>query len=124
MPFRSWMVMENINMTQKEEQLHKALKDAITNYRAFVVKNQLRNDVAMVSDIQFDENGVTYSNTDISSLEKCTGGTFTGMLKLHFKSDVDNKYDSILYHIVNGNYTVKKYENEAFNILINNIVCA
>ena len=123
MPFRSWMVMENINMTQKEEQLHKALKDAITNYRAFVVKNQLRNDVAMVSDIQFDENGVTYSNTDISSLEKCTGGTFTGMLKLHFKSDVDNKYDSILYHIVNGNYTVKKYENEAFNILINNIVC-
>ena len=111
-------------MTQKEEQLHKALKDAITNYRAFVIKNQLRNDVAMVSDIQFDENGVTYSNTDISSLEKCTGGTFTGMLKLHFKSDVDNKYDSILYHIVNGNYTVKKYENGVFSILINNVVCA
>lgn len=115
--------MENINMTQKEEQLHKDLKDAITHYRAFVVKNQLRNDVAMVSDIQFDENGVTYSNTDISSLEKCTGGTFTGMLKLHFKSDVDNEHHSITYCISNGSYTVEKYENEKFYISINNVIC-
>lgn len=115
--------MENIDMTQKEEQLHKDLKDAITHYRAFVVKNQPRNDIAMVSDIQIDEKDVTYSNADISSLEKCTGGTFTGMLRLYFESGVDNKCDSILYHIVNGNYTVEKYENGAFSILINNIVC-
>ena len=108
-------------MTQKEEQLHKALKEAITKYRSFVVKNQPRNDIAMVSDIQFDENGVTYSNADISSLEKCTGGTFTGMLKLHFKSDVDNEYDSTVCRISNGSYAVEKYENEEFYISINNI---
>lgn len=110
-------------MTQNEEQLHKALKEAITEYRAFVVKNQPRNDIAMVSDIQFDENGVTYSNADISSLEKCTGGTVTGMLKLHFKSDVDNEYDSTICRISNGSYAVKKYENEKFHIVINNIIC-
>ena len=116
--------MESIDMNQKEEQLHKGLKDAITHCRAFMVNNQLRNDIAMVSDIQLDENGVTYSNADKSSLEKCTGGTFTGVLKLHFKSDVDDKYDSFLYHITDGNYTVKKYENGVFSILINYIVCA
>ena len=110
-------------MTQKEEQLHKALNEAITEYRAFVVKNQPRNDIAKVSDIQFDKNGVTYSNADISSLEKCTGGTFTGMLKLHFKSDVDNEYDSTVWRISNGSYVVKKYENGEFYISINNIIC-
>ena len=111
-------------MTQKEEQLYKALKEAITNYRAFVIKNQQRDDIAKVSDIQFDENGVTYSNADISSLEKCTGGTFTGILKLHFKSDVDDEYDSTICRISNGSYAVEKYENGEFHILINNIVCA
>ena len=70
-------------MTQKEEQLHKALKE----------------------------------------LEKCTGGTFTGMLKLHFKSDVDNEYDSTVCRISNGSYAVKKYENGEFYISINNIIC-
>ena len=88
-----------------------------------MVKNQPRNDIAMVSDIQFDENGVTYSNADISSLEKCTGGTFTGMLKLHFKSDVDNEYDSMVCRISNASYAVKKNENEEFYISINNIIC-
>ena len=88
--------MENINMTKKEEQLHTALKDAITHYRAFVVKNQPRNDIAMVSDIQFDKDGVTYSNTDISSLEKCTGGTFRGNIRLHFHSNIANEPNSTI----------------------------
>lgn len=111
-------------MTQKEEQFYKALEEAIVNYRAFVVNNQLRNDIVKVSDIQLDKNMTTYSNADISSLEKCLGGTFAGTLRLHFKSEVDNEYSSIFYHIINGNYSVDKYENEEFRIEINNIVCA
>ena len=115
--------MENINMTQKEEQLHKALKDAITHYRAFVVKNQPRNDIAMVSDIQFDENGVTYSNTDISSLEKCTGGTFSGNLRLHFHSNIADVLTSMIFDITYGEYIVDKYSGGEFTVSIKSIIC-
>lgn len=117
------MDMENINMTQKEEQLHKDIKDAIIHYRAFVVKNQLRNDVAMVSDIQFDENGVMYSNADISSLEKCTGGTFSGNLRLHFHSNIANGLTSIIFDITYGEYIVDKYSDDKFTVSIKSIIC-
>lgn len=110
-------------MPPKKEQLRKDLKEAITNYRVFVIKNQQRNDIVNVSDIQFDERSITYSDADISSLDKCTGGTFKGMLRLHFKSDVNDECYSMVYRIVHGDYTVEKYENGKFNISINSIVC-
>ena len=117
------MDMENIDMNQKEEQLHKSLKDAITHYRAFVVKNQPRNDIAMVSDIQFDEKDVTYSNADISSLEKCTGGTFSGNLRLHFHSNIADVLTSMIFDITYGEYIVDKYSGGEFTVSIKSIIC-
>lgn len=109
-------------MTQKEEQLHKALKGAITDYRAFEIKNQPQNDITMVSDIQFDEN-ITYSDADVSSLEKCSGGTFRGTIRLYFDSQVGNEQSSMIFHIIYGEYIVDKYNNGEFSISIKSIIC-
>lgn len=116
------MDWRKVSMTTKEEQLYKALKEAITNYRAFVIKNQQYNDIAKVSDIQLD-NSVAYYDADISSLEKCTGGSFKGTTCLHFFSNIDNEQISGFYHIIHGEYIVDKYNDGEFNISIKSIIC-
>ena len=106
-------------MTQKTAQLYKDIKEAIANFRSFVLDGSPLNTVVGVSDIICEN--VTYFDTDITCLEKCTGGTFLGTLRLHFESE-NSKTHSIPYRINYAQYKIDKYENERFFVSIECVV--